>query len=113
MAKKTFSTDNYDPNIIPAETNARLEREGTNFKQLPDSEGDLDTTGGYTVDNEGLLNNYAVEPEMYVNEPGDLREKEEADAAKPAQTLKEVNETNKDGQLSMANDTRGKGPGRL
>lgn len=52
----------YDPHMVPAETAARLEREGENFKQVPDEEP---TTGGYTVDNEGLVNNYAVEPETY------------------------------------------------
>jgi len=35
------------------------------------------TEGGYTVDKEGLLNNYAVEPEMYYETPGDARKTEE------------------------------------
>ena len=29
---------------------------------------------GYTIDEDGRLNNYAIEPEMYVHEPGDLRD---------------------------------------
>ncbi len=56
----------YDQNIVPAETAARKEREGDNFKQVSSSKGT-------TVDSEGLANNYAIEPEMYVNEPGDLQ----------------------------------------
>lgn len=79
--------DTYDRGIIPAETAARKEREGESFKTLPTEEGEenlssdeqkntegLRTTDGYTVDNEGLLNNYAIEPEMYYEVPGDARE---------------------------------------
>lgn len=61
--------DSYDANIIPAETAARIEREGENYKQLPE-----DVPSGYTVDKEGLINNYAIEPEMYVEAPGDIQE---------------------------------------
>jgi hypothetical protein len=32
---------------------------------------------GYTVDEDGRSNNYAIEPEVYVNEPGDLRQEAE------------------------------------
>jgi hypothetical protein len=69
------SPDSYDANIIPAETAARKDREGDNFKQIPDaleSEKSIDTTGGETIDTEGLGNNYAVEPEMYSEAPGDM-----------------------------------------
>lgn len=52
----------YDPHIIPSETAARARREGDSFKQTPSGD---ETTGGYTVDSEGLINNYAVEPEPY------------------------------------------------
>jgi hypothetical protein len=83
---------NYDRNIISAETAARMEREGDNFAAKPESEGDLDTAGGYTISREGLLNNYAVEPEMYVEVPGDLREKEEAEKKARKEELKEINE---------------------
>ena len=99
MSNKVNNSDNYDRNIIPAETAARLEREGKLFGQTPEAEDSLDTTGGYTVDREGLLNNYPIEPEMYINEPGDLREKEEALARERARELKEINEPG------------GKGPG--
>jgi hypothetical protein len=56
----------YDPHIIPAETAARIKREGKNFKS---------TAPGQTVDSEGIANIHAVEPEPYVNEPGDQRGK--------------------------------------
>ncbi|WP_036476634.1 hypothetical protein [Myxosarcina sp. GI1] len=93
--------DNYDRGIEPAETAAREKREGSDFKEMPDkpAEDEIDTTAGATVDREGLANNYAVEPEMYVNEPGDLREKEAQKEAERAEELEEVNEPG------------GKGPG--
>jgi hypothetical protein len=105
------NTANYDRNITPAEVASRAEREGENFKQTPDVQADANTTEGYTVDREGKLNNYAIEPEMYVDEPGDLREKEEAKKAQRAETIQEVNETEEDGKLSMSRDDRGKGTG--
>lgn len=91
MNNQTASGDGYDRGINPAETAARQEREN-HFKSATETESDVDTTGGSTVDREGLANNYAVEPEMYVEEPGDLREQEEAEKAERAAELKEVNE---------------------
>lgn len=107
------SADNYDAHIIPAETAARKEREGEHYKQTPHQteDADLDTSAGYTVDKEGLVNNFAIEPEMYVNEPGDLREKEEALAAERNQEMDEVNDTDKQGELTADHDSRGKGTG--
>ncbi len=73
----SIETDNFDRGIVPAETAARQRREGEDYKhkQTENAEEDsIDTTGGSTVSNEGLANNYAIEPEMYINEPGDLRE---------------------------------------
>ncbi|AUC59780.1 hypothetical protein AA637_00875 [Cyanobacterium sp. HL-69] len=87
--EKKDKSANYDRNIISAETAARMEREGGDFKNVPES--DDDNTGGYTVSREGLVNNYAVEPEMYVEERGDLREKQEAEKQERAQELKEIN----------------------
>jgi hypothetical protein len=72
--------DSYDPHIIPAETAARKEREGENFKRLPkDPPGSesLDTTAGFTVDKEGLVDNFGIEPEMYYDTPGDIPEEEQ------------------------------------
>jgi hypothetical protein len=74
-ADDSAAVDTYDLHIVPAETAARKEREGENYKQLPEESEDpdsIDTSGGFTVDKEGLVNNYAVEPEMYVEVPGDL-----------------------------------------
>jgi len=42
------------------------------------------TLRGATVDQEGLANNYAIEPEMYFEEPGDAKQEEEQDAAERA-----------------------------
>jgi len=69
--------DNFDRGIVPAETAARKEREGEDFKHKADKEeGSIDTSAGATVSNEGLANNYAIEPEMYVEEPGDLKDEQ-------------------------------------
>lgn len=89
----------YDRGITPAEVASRQKREGGDFKNRPNLGNELDTAGGYTMSREGLLNNYAVEPEMYVEERGDLQEEKEAEAEERIQELQEVNETG------------GKGPG--
>ena len=69
--------DNFDRGIVPAETAARKEREGEDYKQPEErAEESIDTAAGATVSNEGLANNFAVEPEMYVEEPGDLKEEQ-------------------------------------
>jgi hypothetical protein len=116
--------DNYDRGITPAETAARREREGERFKTVPteqreansptddqtDVNSSIHTTDGYTVDKEGLLNNYAVEPEMYYEVPGDAREEAAADKAHRTEELIEVNE-DKEGELTMDDDQRGRGPG--
>ena len=103
----------YDRGIIPAETAARQEREGENYQETPEATSDMDTTAGYTVDQEGLTNNYAIEPEMYYEEPGDLREKEEALKAQRRQELQEINQTDQNGKLTMKKDTRTKGVGAI
>jgi hypothetical protein len=75
MEKHRIERDTYDAHIIPAETAARKEREGDDYKKIP--EGNLQ--GGAAIDNEGLLNNYAVEPEMYYESPGDAETDPEED----------------------------------
>ncbi|MGB7442182.1 MAG: hypothetical protein WA919_14015 [Coleofasciculaceae cyanobacterium] len=110
---KKIADENYDRGITPAETAARHEREGDGYKHTPEKEGDIDTTGGYTVDKEGLANNYAIEPEMYVNEPGDLKAKEEAEAAERAKEKQEINQTDEEGKLTMEEDKRSKGTGQI
>ena len=110
-----LETSTADRGIIPAEVAARMDREGGDFRTTADEQAaseSIDVTGGATVDQEGLANNYAIEPEMYVDEPGDLRREEEQDAAERAQELAEANE-DKEGELTMEHDTRGRGPGLI
>lgn len=115
--------DSYDRHIIPAETAARREREGDLFKTRPTEEREasastndqtdsqsIRTTDGYTVDKEGLINNYAVEPEMYYETPGDARQQAEEDKAARVAELKEVNQ-NSQGDLTEESDRRGRGTG--
>jgi hypothetical protein len=85
--------DSYDPHIIPAETAARKAREGDNFKHLPDhppGSESLDTTAGFTVDKEGLVDNFGIEPEMYYDTPGDASEAAKAQAEPPESEEKTV-----------------------
>jgi hypothetical protein len=91
MENKTSNDANYDRAITPAETAARMEREGDNFKKKPEQDTDVDTTSGYTTDKEGLANNYAIEPEMYYEEPGDRREISEQEKAEREEELENIN----------------------
>lgn len=91
MENKTSNDSNYDRAITPSETAARMEREGDNFKKQPENETTTDTTSGYTTDKEGLANNYAIEPEMYYEEPGDRQEIIEAEKAEREEELKDIN----------------------
>jgi len=115
--------DMYDRGIIPAETAARKEREGELYKTKPTEEREasaptdeqtdaesIHTTDGYTVDKEGLLNNYAVEPEMYYEVPGDARQEVVEDSTQRMEELQEVKE-DKEGELTQEGDRRGRGPG--
>ncbi|MBH8566489.1 hypothetical protein I8748_30785 [Nostoc sp. CENA67] len=115
--------DTYDRGIVPAETAARKEREGDLYKTLPTEQreanartddqtdaGSIHTTDGYTVDKEGLLNNYAVEPEMYYEVPGDARQEASEDTENRIEELVEANE-DKQGELTEQGDKRGRGPG--
>ncbi|WP_298919667.1 hypothetical protein [uncultured Nostoc sp.] len=114
----------YDRGIIPAEIAARMEREGDEYKTLPTEEKEADastddqtdsesirTTDGYTVDQEGLSNNYAVEPEMYYEVPGDARQQAAEEKAARIQELAEVNQDDEEGKLTEKGDSRGRGPG--
>lgn len=115
--------DTYDRGIVPAETAARKEREGSEFKSTPNEikqeqtptddqtdAGSIRSTDGYTTDKEGLVDNFAIEPEMYVDEPGDLRQEEGTLEAERADELHQVNQDN-EGNLTAESDQRGKGPG--
>ncbi len=115
MANSRVENDNFDPNMIPAETAARKQREGAGYKQV-NEEGageSIDTAAGATVDQEGLANNYPVEPEMYVNEPGDLREEMEAEKAQHKAEMQEINQTDESGKLTSGSDRRSKGVGQV
>ena len=103
---KRVESDTYDRGIIPAEIAARKEREGDLYKTLPTEERaansstddqtnaeSINTTDGYTVDKEGLLNNYAVEPEMYYEVPGDARQQIAEDTAQRMEQLREIKES--------------------
>ena len=108
-----MDTSTADRGIIPAEVAARMDREGSDYRTTAHeqaADASLDTTGGATVDQEGLANNYAVEPEMYYEEPGDRKQEEAQEEALRAQELAEVNH-NKEGELTMDGDHRGKGTG--
>jgi hypothetical protein len=108
-----MDTSTADRGIVPAEVASRMDRESEDFRKTSDEQAgaeSLDVTGGATVDQEGLANNYAIEPEMYYEEPGDRREIEDAEAAERAQELKELKE-DKQGELTMESDRRGHGQG--
>lgn len=109
------AADSYDANLVPAETAARQERESA-YKQVPEdptADQSLNTHGGYTVDREGLVNNYAIEPEMYIEEPGDLRAEQAASQQRRRQELQEINQTDETGRVTPGSDRRGKGVGRI
>jgi hypothetical protein len=71
-----------------------------------------DHISGYTIDAEGRLNIYAIEPEMYINEPGDLRSEQEAEKEQRHHELEELLE-DETGKLTVEHDFRHKGPGLL
>ncbi|MGG6266469.1 hypothetical protein ACQ4M3_17490 [Leptolyngbya sp. AN03gr2] len=118
-------SDVYDPHIVPAETAARMEREGNEYKTVPTEEREasaptddqtdsesIHTTGGYTVDKEGLLNNYAIEPEMYYEVPGDARQAEEELHQERVEEYRSINQ-DESGKLTMEDDKRGHGSGAV
>jgi hypothetical protein len=124
-SSERVNVDTYDRGIVPAETAARIEREEENYKSLPTEQGQenaatndqtnsasINTTDGYTVDQEGLLNNYAVEPEMYYEKPGDARQVAARDTAERVEELQELKQDNQ-GKLTQKGDKRGKGPGKI
>lgn len=122
-SEERVEMDTYDRGIVPAETAARKEREGELYKTHPtevreqnyptDDQTDnesIHTTDGYTVDREGLLNNYAIEPEMYYEVPGDARKQNAEQQAQRTQELEAVNQSSS-GRLTEEGDQRDRGPG--
>ncbi len=108
----TVENEIYDANIIPSETAARQAREGKDYKHTPENDVEgIDTTAGYAVDSEGLVNNYAIEPEMYYEVPGDAAEQLAADAAARQEELADIRDDDETGKLTTEGDRRGKGPG--
>ncbi|MBW4664619.1 MAG: hypothetical protein KME01_10545 [Chroococcus sp. CMT-3BRIN-NPC107] len=108
-----MDTSTADRGIIPAEVAARMDRESGDYRETAHeqaADASLDTTGGATVDQEGLANNYAVEPEMYYEEPGDRQAEAAQETADRAEELAEVNH-DKEGELTTDGDRRGKGTG--
>jgi len=109
------SVPQYDAHLIPAKSAARQHREGKGFGHPPHDEPNGEsshTTDSYTVDQEGLINNYGIEPEMYVEVPGDLREQAAQDAAKRVHELQELSE-DEDGKLTTKHVWRHNGPGMI
>jgi hypothetical protein len=53
---------------IPANTNPELSEKQVNALREQEDSSDLHTTDGYVIDESGQLNNFAVEPPMYVEE---------------------------------------------
>lgn len=110
------SIPQYDAHIIPAESAARQHREGKDFGHTPHESADstsIQTTAGYTVDKEGLLNNYAIEPEMYVDVPGDMRQQEAEEAQDASDYAHELEDLDEEGKLTAEHDWRNKGPGLI
>jgi len=108
------SVPQYDAHIIPAESAARQHREGKDFGHTShvEANGELSqATEGYTVDKEGLLNNYAIEPEMYVNVPGDMQEQAVEEAKEASEYAHELKDLDENGKLTTEHDWRHKGPG--
>lgn len=104
-------TDGYDRFMVATETASRQAREGESFGRTPEGESDIDTTNGFTVDREGLANNYAVEPEIYAEVPGDMKKRNQAAEAARVKTRLEAQQTDENGKLTMGSDDRGQGVG--
>lgn len=101
----TPTPSHYDPHLVPAETAARAKREGQTFGHVdhdPRNPEQLHTRDGYTIDQEGLINNYAIEPPMYINTPGDLDEAEKLNAEQRNRDRK---------AMEASHDWNHKGPG--
>lgn len=52
--------------IIPSGAPTELSEKQIDELQEKEQEAGLDTTAGYVIDEAGMLNNFAIEPKMYV-----------------------------------------------
>jgi hypothetical protein len=110
------TVSHYDAHIVPSESAARVRREKDQYgKLIHDDPSDLEhvhTRDGYSVDQEGLINNYAIEPEMYVQEPGDLKAQENQLQQQRSDEVHDLGES-EEGRLTMEHDWRHRGPGLI
>jgi hypothetical protein len=72
----------------------------------------LHRRAGCTIDEAGRLSNDAIEPEMYVNEPDDLKQEAEKAKIKCLHELAEL-QAGEAGKLTLEFDWRDKGPGMM
>lgn len=54
--------------VIPSGADKELNKEQIHNMETQEMGTGVSTTGGYTIDESGRMDNYAVEPEMYVEE---------------------------------------------
>ena len=54
--------------VIPSNAKEDLNREQIHNLESQEAGSGISTTDGYTIDESGRLDNYAVEPEMYVED---------------------------------------------
>ena len=52
--------------VIPSEAPTEKSKKQVAAEAKQEEESDLHTTDGYVIDEAGMLNNFAVEPKMYV-----------------------------------------------
>lgn len=101
----------YDAHLIPTETAAR---EGSHFGHVNHSRADdkehIHTRDGYTVDQEGLINSYAVEAPLHISEPDDLAAEEISITKKRAAEHKELSK-DAEGNLSSSTNWQHEGAG--
>ncbi|MBD2105082.1 hypothetical protein [Leptolyngbya sp. FACHB-261] len=57
---------------IPSGVDVEHNEEQVEAAVESEEDSGIKTTDGYVIDESGRLDNYAVEPQMYVEEPGDL-----------------------------------------
>ena len=67
------TTEVNPPDVeIPANTNPELSKKQLEAFEKQENSADLHTTDGYVIDESGRLDNFAIEPPMYIQgeEPG-------------------------------------------